>query len=796
MSRYSIVALGQRDASVLRRFEEFCALEGLAVDRALKNADAVEAFLTIGCSTLRAHSLGTYRSTLRRRGSFPTSRQFPASPAPLPYSERDLAALWSRARSQASRARVHNATVLLAAMVGAGLRPREVAHLRGSDVRRLKGRVLVRVRGASRLVPVRDPDAGVLVALADEQRGYLFRPAARVRDTKNLVGEIAGSLAGDPDEVALSSGRARSTFICGHLASDTPLRELCVWAGLHDVESLLRYARHVSGASDEGPTARTGASTMSRRMIEDDEVVRCLALVERSGVAGWLEAGIEARYRRPGRPRELSVAALLTALLLLATDDRALHLSGATEVLFCRLSNEAKATLGVTGEVRDARSFLARYRQVRYLFHAVASVLDPSGLAKNHRLGVEEFAQRCATMSEDDSLRARDRLESFMSSLLSASVEGCERPSRLAYGLDATPVPLFSRGPSKRRGHCATDPDGGWYVREGDHREREDHRGRRRSRVAWALEATLLTTASPAPGSLAAFPNLVVGLALDRPGVDPGGTALRVLAGARSRGFAPGSLGVDRAYSGALATNFHLPVRAMGFALVIDYRVDQLGRQANSHGAVLVEGAWYCPGMPEALVRATIDLRAGAIDADTYRQRIDARRAYQLRRKSGPDVDGYERFMCPAQGTRPKVRCELRPTSLAVIGARTLNPPTSPPLLCSQHAVTIAPDVAARHAQSFAYGSEEWARHYATLRNTIEGWNGFVKDPAHEALAQPARRRVRGIAAQGIFVTLLIVAANLRKIETHHRQMVHRDEIEARKRTRRRRVSLTDYLAS
>ena len=71
-----------------------------------------------------------------------------------------------------------------------------------------------------------------------------------------------------------------------------------------------------------------------------------------------------------------------------------------------------------------------------------------------------------------------------------------------------------------------------------------------------------------------------------------------------------------------------------------------------------------------------------------------------------------------------------------------------------------------------------------------------MKDPAHEALAQSARRRVRDIAAQGIFVTLLIVAANLRKIETRRRQMVHRDEIEARKRARRRRVSLTDYLAS
>ncbi len=244
------MALGQRDASVLRRFEEFCALEGLRVDRALADAHVVEAFLTISCSTLCAHSLGTYRSTLRRLGGAPrTPRAFSASLAPAPYSERDLAALWSRARSQASAARIANATVLLAAMVGAGLRPREVAHLRAPDVLRSRGRVRVRVRGnPSRLVPVEGRGASVLVALAEEQRDYLFRPNALVRDTKNLVGEIAASLAGDPDEVVLSSGRCRSTFLCAHLASDTALRELCALAGLGEVESLARYARHVASA--------------------------------------------------------------------------------------------------------------------------------------------------------------------------------------------------------------------------------------------------------------------------------------------------------------------------------------------------------------------------------------------------------------------------------------------------------------------------------------------------------------------------------------------------------------------
>jgi hypothetical protein len=537
----------------------------------------------------------------------------------------------------------------------------------------------------------------------------------------------------------------------------------------------------------------------ARSLITDEEVARCRALIERSKTAEWIEDELAARHRRRGRPRAIPVMALLCALLLLAADDRALHLTSVTEVLFIRLSDRARASLFVRGTLHDRRTFLARYRQVRYLFKAVASVMDPSGLAKNLRIGQDEFASRCVTLSAADAEAARGRLESFMGALLAASISefGEVAPhQRLAYGLDATAIPLFSRGPSRRSGLCASDPDGGWYVRDGDHREREDHKGRTRSRVEWALEATVATTATSEPGALGDFPNLVVGLALERPGIDPGGTAVRVLRGVVGRGLPPGPLGCDRAYSSALSRGFHLPVRAMGFDLVVDYRVDQLGRQANSQGAVMIEGTWYCPSMPEVLVNATIDLRAGRIDACTYEARIAAREDFSLRRKSGPDADGYERFSCPATGDRPKVRCKLRAPSLHLLGKRTTEaPPAEPPALCRQSAITIAPDVGGRFEQSLSFGSESWARHYATLRNTIEGWNAFAKDPAHEALAEPARRRVRGIAAQGILVTMLYVAGNLRKIETYKDQTGQRGELEARKRARRRRVSLTHYLS-
>jgi hypothetical protein len=303
-------------------------------------------------------------------------------------------------------------------------------------------------------------------------------------------------------------------------------------------------------------------------------------------------------------------------------------------------------------------------------------------------------------------------------------------------------------------------------------------------------------TMAPSPGAVPTYPNLVLGMALSRPGEDPGGTGARLLGSVVGRGHRPGFLGADRAYSAALPERFHLPAQALGYSLVMDYRIDQLGRQANSGGAVLVEGTWYCPSMPESLISATSNYRAGTIDEATWKARIAARAPYALKRKEGPDADGYERLTCPALGDHPGLMCPLREGSLAPRDGRmkVLDPPIEPPKLCRQSAITIAPDLGARHRQALAFGTEDWARRYATLRNTIEGTNGYLKDPAHEALSQPGRRRVRGIAAQSIFCAFLVLAANLRKIRAFRALVADGKTNQIAARAHRRRVRLGDYL--
>ena len=529
--------------------------------------------------------------------------------------------------------------------------------------------------------------------------------------------------------------------------------------------------------------------------ISDQTVAFAAELIDRSGKAPVIEAALA---HRTGRPRPLPVRAVLTALLCLALDDRPLFLTGATRLLFCQISGTSRRMLGVTGAITTQRAFLAAYRRVRYCFGAICSVMDPSALPKNRRLAGPDLKARTRPLTPGQAEAARGRLEAFINALLEASISALTDAERAAYdgctGLDATPVPLFSRGPSKRTGLSASDPDGGWYVREGDHREREDDKGRPLRKITWALEATIATMARP-PGAPPAHPDLAIGLALARPGEDPGGTGARVLASAAARGHKAGWLGYDRAYTAALPGRFQLPARALGYRPVMDYRIDQLGIQANTGGAILVEGTWYCPALPGPLITATAGLRDHAITRDLYDQQITARTAYQLKRKDGPDADGYQRLTCPAAGHHPRLICPLRPASLTPRDGRpkVLQPPQEPPRLCRQTAITIAPDVGARYRQDLPYGSPAWHARYATLRNTIEGLNGYAKDPAHEALAQPARRRVRGIAAQSVFTALLLVAANIRKIRAW-RALTAPAKTRITRRACRRRTSLRDHL--
>jgi len=105
--------------------------------------------------------------------------------------------------------------------------------------------------------------------------------------------------------------------------------------------------------------------------------------------------------------------------------------------------------------------------------------------------------------------------------------------------------------------------------------------------------------------------------------------------------------------------------------------------------------------------------------------------------------------------------------------------------------VTVRPAVGARYRQPLVFESEEWSAAYRPARSQNEGVNGFMKDGAFEALKDPQRRRVRGMAAQTVLAAFGLLAANLRMVWGFLGQRV---QAQVRKRrSRRTSPKITDY---
>ena len=245
-------------ATAVRGLSRFADIRGIPASREfLLDYDVIEAFCVAGLPGRAPSTRGTYRSALYRlarrctasRGSGRRRSRAPRAPTPYSAAERaELAAIAAAQRDPANRA---SALAVVVFGIGAGLRPGELVALRGSDVTRhgrQRGGACRRAgrAGGAGHRGLRRPRLG-----AGPPRGQRFRVPprpGRPQAIKNFVTNFTRGLAADPAAPRLSLRRARSSFICGHMAAGTPLRELLAITGISQAESLARYARHVDGA--------------------------------------------------------------------------------------------------------------------------------------------------------------------------------------------------------------------------------------------------------------------------------------------------------------------------------------------------------------------------------------------------------------------------------------------------------------------------------------------------------------------------------------------------------------------
>jgi len=249
---------GTVTAPALRGLSRFAGTRGVPASPGfLLDYDVIEAFCVTGLRGRASSTRGTYRSALYRLAEAAHGRPgrrptpFAGAKAPAPYSPAERAELAAVAAAQRDAARRASALALVVYGIGAGLRPGELVALRGTDVIRHGRQVAVCASGpGGRAVPVTADYACRAWQLARRAgSGFVFRPGPADRGYKNFIGNFARGLAADPAAPRLSVRRARSTFICHHLAAGTPIPVLLAITGIAEAGSLARYARHVSGVS-------------------------------------------------------------------------------------------------------------------------------------------------------------------------------------------------------------------------------------------------------------------------------------------------------------------------------------------------------------------------------------------------------------------------------------------------------------------------------------------------------------------------------------------------------------------
>ena len=204
------------------RAADFALAAGLAppVPAVVLHPSVIERF-AVGAPGLSGPARRTLRTNLRflaRRvvpGSAPPPAPLPRERCKAPYADAQIAGYLALADAQPTRARRMRAAGLVALGAGAGLIRADLRAVRGTDVARRSGGVVVQVRGRRpRVVPVLPRYHDLLLAAA----GFAGdRPVTGGRDParRNLTTPLVSALAGGVDLPRLDTGRPRATWLRG-----------------------------------------------------------------------------------------------------------------------------------------------------------------------------------------------------------------------------------------------------------------------------------------------------------------------------------------------------------------------------------------------------------------------------------------------------------------------------------------------------------------------------------------------------------------------------------------------------
>lgn len=488
-------------------------------------------------------------------------------------------------------------------------------------------------------------------------------------------------------------------------------------------------------------------------------LLRLEALLVRSGVT----SRIEALMPLGGRPRQLSVHALLLGMLLSQADGRPAHLTRVHSALV-ELPQSERIRLGIEVQWKSGMHVLT-YRQVERTFGLVVEVLTKD---------VPDGAPL-------------ELLSAVLEALLEASIPARFAAASASLAVDWSDHETFSCPPPVKGGDCA-DAEASWGRRKSSQPGQKDELF-----FGYELQAATMVNEE---GDVR-VPELVRRILLTSCHVDPPAAFVRVLARMVAEEIALGDVLADSGYAHRVPEHWALPLRALGAAIVTDHHPHDRGPRGTFGGAVISNGNLYCPSTPAALMNLGPLARGASADDVAAHDAMTAELArYKLGRISADDPDGFHRVVCPA--VAGKVRCPVRPDSMALSHiSPEVRPPEVTQRCCAQATMTVPVEVSAKTAQKHDYPSKAH-RHSYGRRTAVERTFSTAKDRASNDMRR-GWCRVMGVSAISLFAATLFVVRNERILDAFSAKAAE----DARRRTngldpttrRRRRKTLNDLIA-
>lgn len=443
------------------------------------------------------------------------------------------------------------------------------------------------------------------------------------------------------------------------------------------------------------------------------------------------------------------------------------------------LTDEQLTSLGIrTHDVDNTDWYHSLWRAVDRL----QTLVDPHPGNRHKRPTRAEYRAILAARDPEECAQKQKRLMTLCNALVDASVQLMPRDLRRRYrgnvALDATRVRLngWLGGPSNKnpRGpHRSVNYDGGWYVRNGNH---DGSDSSSKSKREWAIEAEIATMTANVPGEAADFPLLAHGVSFHKPG-KIAGEAGRLVESLIRRGYRIDHFIADRAYlPSSKPHELQAPLRDLGARLVFDYKMPDRAITAHYEDLIQVGGQWYVHYMPEDLINAEAlyhsaretagsDKEARNAAKELRNERILRREKYRLKPKGRHRSDGSRQYMYPNPKQYGNLAVDYRTGEVI--------PCITKKTIVVKAASDPAEDKALKHAQEYPYQSAKWAAFYG-LRNTVESFNAYIKDPTAEDIDSPMKRRARGNTFASLAITLALVSANVRKILTFIEELLAR----------------------